>query len=191
MPTLHRINWIDSARGLCMTAILYDHTEIYYANDNIIPYEMYVINALTAFFFISGFLFWKEKPFQIKNKMTSIFRSLVIPYFIFTTAMAVHLPFYLHRTAITTNKVDTLYRKTQHGLLFLMWRHTATHRQNVQCGFAYLLFKPLIAFTCICLCACHLNHRNADNLQVRQNRLSGFSQTLSTRIIYLSFLYFK
>lgn len=49
MPTLHRINWIDSARGLCMTAILYDHTEIYYANDNIIPYEMYVINALTAF----------------------------------------------------------------------------------------------------------------------------------------------
>lgn len=89
MPTLHRINWIDSARGLCMTAILYDHTEIYYANDNIIPYEMYVINALTAFFFISGFLFWKEKPFQIKNKMKSIFRSLVIPYFIFTTAMAV------------------------------------------------------------------------------------------------------
>ena len=60
MPTLHRINWIDSARGLCMTAILYDHTEIYYANENIIPYEMYVINALTAFFFISGFLFCKE-----------------------------------------------------------------------------------------------------------------------------------
>lgn len=104
---------------------------------------------------------------------------------------AVHLPFYLHRTAITTNKVDTLYRKTQHGLLFLMWRHTATHRQNVQCGFAYLLFKPLVAFTCICLCACYLNHRNADDLQVRQNRLSGFFQTLSTHIIYLFSLYFK
>lgn len=89
MPIPHRISWIDSARGFCMIAILYFHTEIYYTNTTVIPYSMYVVNALVMFFFISGFLFYKENNFHIKQKIKSIFRSLIKPYFIFTAIISI------------------------------------------------------------------------------------------------------
>ena len=89
MPIPHRISWIDSVRGFCMIAILYFHTEIYYTNTTIIPYSMYVVNALVMFFFISGFLFYKENNFHIKKKIKSIFRSLIKPYFIFTAIISI------------------------------------------------------------------------------------------------------
>lgn len=37
-----RKHWVDVVRGICMTAILYDHTDIYYSDTNVIPYELYV-----------------------------------------------------------------------------------------------------------------------------------------------------
>lgn len=93
MKTLQRIKWIDSIRGLCMLSILLYHTEIYYTSNAIIPYHIYVVNALTTFFFISGFLFWKNKQnynlFQLKYKIRSIIRTLIVPYFVFTTIMAI------------------------------------------------------------------------------------------------------
>lgn len=85
---MQRKHWIDIARGICMAAILYDHTELYYTGDNIIPYHLYVTNALIAFYFISGYLFYKSETFYIKRKMSSIFRSLLRTYLIFTTLMA-------------------------------------------------------------------------------------------------------
>ncbi len=86
--------WIDSLRGICMIAILLDHTEIYYTGGNIINYNFYVVNALTIFFFLSGYLFYKETTSsdsnkELRRKLTSICRSIIMPYFIFTTAMAV------------------------------------------------------------------------------------------------------
>lgn len=128
-----------------MTAILYDHTEIYYANENIIPYEMYVINALTAFFFISGFLFWKGKPFQIKNKMTSIFRSLVIPYFIFTTAMAVPKAMVHGENIEITNIIKQILSGNASWFIAALiiaelffahpipWQRKNKHHHNMQC----------------------------------------------------------
>lgn len=89
IPIPNRISWIDSARGFCMIAILYFHTEIYYTNTTIIPYSMYVVNALVMFFFISGFLFYKENNFHIKQKIKSIFRTLIKPYFIFTAIISI------------------------------------------------------------------------------------------------------
>jgi len=52
-----RLAWIDMMRGICMVLILYFHTEYYYAEANIIPYSMYVCDALIAFFLVSGYLF--------------------------------------------------------------------------------------------------------------------------------------
>lgn len=86
-----RIGWIDTARGILMILILLFHTEVYYAGEEIIPYGLYVANALMAFFFISGYLFYKENggtAFSLKRKLRSILRGIVMPYFIFTTAMA-------------------------------------------------------------------------------------------------------
>ncbi len=43
-----------------MMAILYFHTEMYYAGKDLIPYACYVDNMLSVFFFISGYLMFKE-----------------------------------------------------------------------------------------------------------------------------------
>jgi fucose 4-O-acetylase-like acetyltransferase len=83
-----RKSWIDLLRGVCMMAILLDHTEIYYTGTNIIDYNLYVVDALVIFFFLSGYLFSKPQGFSIGHKLYSILRSLVIPYFVFTIIIA-------------------------------------------------------------------------------------------------------
>lgn len=83
-----RLLWIDLLRGFCMLAILLFHTEIYYTGDTIIPYSLYVVNALTTFYCISGYLMYREESFSIFHKLKSIVRSLLIPYLIFTSVMA-------------------------------------------------------------------------------------------------------
>lgn len=88
MITTERKIWIDILRGICMVCILLLHTEIYYTGSCIINYNLYVTNALTIFFFISGYLFYKEKEFSLKRKLVSIMRSLLLPYLIFTSFIA-------------------------------------------------------------------------------------------------------
>ena len=44
-----RIKWVDNLRGLCMMAILFDHTEHYYLGDNISNLNLYVTDALYIF----------------------------------------------------------------------------------------------------------------------------------------------
>lgn len=82
-----RKQWIDLLRGICMIAILWDHTEIYMSGQNIIPYSVYVTDALVIFFFLSGYLMFKENGFNIKHKIKSICKTLILPYFIFTIAI--------------------------------------------------------------------------------------------------------
>lgn len=94
--------WIDNLRGICMLAILLDHTEIYYAGKNIIDYNLYVANVLAIFFILSGYLMYKPTKFNIKHKLYSIFRTLLIPYFIFTTVM------YIPKNMIHGHSIDLL-----------------------------------------------------------------------------------
>lgn len=86
---MKRKQWIDNLRGICMMAILLLHTDIYYVDngtyDGILSYNLYVANAIVAFFFLSGYLMYSDKPFDLKRKLRSILRSIVLPYFIFTT----------------------------------------------------------------------------------------------------------
>lgn len=85
-----RISWIDTIRGISMMAILLFHTEVYCTGQGIIPYHLYVTNALIAFFFVSGYLFHHpDKEFSIRHKLMTILRKLVIPYFIFTLILAI------------------------------------------------------------------------------------------------------
>lgn len=83
-----RKTWIDLLRGICMMVILYFHTECYSKN-YLVPYDFYIPNALTIFYFLSGYLFYKETPFDIKHKVLSVLQYLVIPYFIFTSIIAI------------------------------------------------------------------------------------------------------
>ena len=90
MRTAEREEWVDRVRGICMLAILLFHTENYYNGVEILPYALYVDNVLIAFFFVSGYLFHSGKrPFSFLAKIRSIFRSIILPYFIFTTLIAV------------------------------------------------------------------------------------------------------
>lgn len=80
--------WIDLVRGFCMLAILVHHTEMYYVGEAIIDYRFFADNALCTFFFISGYLFYKETPFHLQYKLLSILKTIIIPYFIFMSVIA-------------------------------------------------------------------------------------------------------
>ncbi len=86
---MQRKVWIDLMRGISMMAILLFHTEMYYAGRDIISYNLYVANALCAFYFLSGYLFHSGRRFEPLKKLRSIVRGLLLPYFIFTLLIAV------------------------------------------------------------------------------------------------------
>jgi fucose 4-O-acetylase-like acetyltransferase len=84
-----RTSWIDFAKGICMSAIILDHTESYYIDTHhVLQYNWYVVNVLLVFFFISGYLFYKNEKFDLKHKIISICKRLLLPYFIFTSLIA-------------------------------------------------------------------------------------------------------
>lgn len=94
---LKRKPWVDLLRGICMLAILLDHTELYYTGINVINYNVYVVNALVLFFVLSGYLMYKENGFDIRKKIKSILRTLLLPYFLFSLLISIPKAlFYTH-----------------------------------------------------------------------------------------------
>ncbi len=84
-----RKTWIDTTRGICMLAIVLNHTDIYLAGDPVIAFDLFGTNALMTFFIVSGYLFYRGTAFSLRRKVTAEFKHLVVPYFIFTTLIAV------------------------------------------------------------------------------------------------------
>ncbi len=86
---MERVGWIDFLRGISMIMILVFHTGVYYKEYHVTPYYIYTTNAIILFYFISGYLFYRNSTFQWRKRIISIVRSLLIPYFIFTTLIAI------------------------------------------------------------------------------------------------------
>jgi len=87
---MNRIGWIDFLQGFSMILILVYHTEVYYKGEDVAtPYYVYTTNAIILFYFISGFLLYKETSFDIRHKLYSIGRYLLVPYFLFTSVIAI------------------------------------------------------------------------------------------------------
>ncbi len=84
--------------------IIFDHTEMCFTGKNIIPYELYVPDVLMTFFFLSGYLFYRLDGFQVRHKLISVLQSLVLPYFIFVTLLAVPKAF-LHGNALMVSEM--------------------------------------------------------------------------------------
>lgn len=84
MKNGERMHWVDMMRGFCMLAILYFHPEMYYAGSDVTPYAAYVDNVLAAFFFLSGYLFFKVSRRPVRYRLRRIWRTLVVPYFVFS-----------------------------------------------------------------------------------------------------------
>ena len=90
---IERLHWIDFARGLCMVAIVFYHTESYYIDVYHVFQYNWISNFLKAFFFLSGYLlFKKEQQYDsafLIYKLNRIFKTLIIPYFVFTLILTV------------------------------------------------------------------------------------------------------
>lgn len=86
---MERVGWIDFLRGMAMILILVFHTEAYYKEYDVTPYYIYTTNAIILFYFISGYLFYRQSTFNLSHKLKSIVRNMLIPYFIFTSFIAV------------------------------------------------------------------------------------------------------
>lgn len=84
-----RKHWIGLLRGCCMLTILLFHTESYVAGEALIPYYLYVGDALVIFFYLSGYLTYRPEGFSLRHKTRSILHRLVIPYLAFTTLIAI------------------------------------------------------------------------------------------------------
>ena len=95
---MERVGWIDFLRGISMIAILVFHTEMYYKTYDVTPYYIYTTNAIILFYFISGYLFYRRGMFSIRKKAEAIVRSLLVPYFIFTTMIGILKPLVRHQT---------------------------------------------------------------------------------------------
>ena len=84
----NRIYWVDMLRGFCILAILWFHTEMYYAGTDMIPYAMYVGNVLAIFFFLSGYVSYRRSPFNVRGMLYGVCRWLLVPYLVFTSLAA-------------------------------------------------------------------------------------------------------
>lgn len=87
---MERKHWVDLIKGVSMLVVLIAHTDIYYTGRLLGEYHYSLLPALLIFFTMSGYLMYHEhKEFDLYHKLTSIFKTLVVPYFIFMTVIYV------------------------------------------------------------------------------------------------------
>ena len=78
------IIWINTGRALCMICVYIAHCNVYYLNHISPLYFLYKPFYLAFFFFLSGFLFFKNLDnFLFKKKISSILNKLVWPVIFF------------------------------------------------------------------------------------------------------------
>lgn len=78
------IIWINTGRALCMICVYIAHCNVYYLNHTSPLYFLYKPFYLAFFFFLSGFLFFKNLDnFPFKKKISSILNKLVWPVIFF------------------------------------------------------------------------------------------------------------
>ena len=102
---MERLKWIDLLRGFCMIAILWFHTEMYYVGFDKTPYAFYVGDVLAVFFIISGYLFYQA---DTNKRLKSILRYILLPYFIFTSVIAIAKYFVYQDRNIGSLVIDIL-----------------------------------------------------------------------------------
>ena len=86
-----RIDWIDTAKGLCMILVIVGHT---------LPYGNLMRNFIfsfhmPAFFFLSGMTFRPEKYKTCLDYIKKRGRTLILPYFAVTNCDRKHFPFHI------------------------------------------------------------------------------------------------
>lgn len=88
-----------------MMVILWFHTEMYYVGYDKTPYAFYVGDVLAVFFMISGFLFYQS---DMNKRVRSVLRYILLPYFIFTSVIAIAKYFIYQDRSIGSLVIDIL-----------------------------------------------------------------------------------
>ena len=150
-----RIVWVDMARGLAMLTILWAHTSVYYADGFASSYTLTVLNALAVFFFVSGYLFMSpDKEFSVGHKLRSVFRSLVVPYLIFTLAILFLKLWLMVATSIfcrllclcSTAKLHGLCLRSLWSRLIIAWSCLGVSFFVLRVGQEHLFLRHLACF---------------------------------------------
>lgn len=84
----NRIEYIDALRGFTMILVIYHHIAFWCMDNNELGYnEFFIKFRMPTFFFISGWLFYKENRLWDKKTISSIlrnkFRVQIIPFLFF------------------------------------------------------------------------------------------------------------
>lgn len=78
------IAWINTGRALCILCVYIAHCNVYFQNHESPLYFIYKPFYLSFFFFISGFLFFKDlDKFPFKKKIAGIVNKLLWPVIVF------------------------------------------------------------------------------------------------------------
>jgi len=84
---MERKNWIDIGKGISILVVILHHTEIYYTGSPSLATRFLIPPIMNFFFFISGYLYTKSPQVSPKKKLIQISRSILLPYFIFTSVI--------------------------------------------------------------------------------------------------------
>lgn len=80
------IAWINTGRAICMLCVYIAHCNFYYMFYKTPVYFVYKPFYLSFFFFISGFLFFKNlEKFPFKHKGKNLINKLILPTLLFST----------------------------------------------------------------------------------------------------------
>ena len=80
------IEWINTGRALCMLCVFIAHCNFYYQEHISVIYFIYKPFYMSFFFFMSGFLFFKElDKYPFKKKIKNIIYKLLWPIIFFPT----------------------------------------------------------------------------------------------------------
>lgn len=96
-----RIEWVDMGKGICMSLVIYFHSQIYYANDFSSSF-WFLPFYLSFFFFIAGYLFPWDRDIDLKQSLIHLFRRVILPYFIFTSIV------WFPKALVHGNSIDIL-----------------------------------------------------------------------------------
>lgn len=170
-------------RGLSMIAIIAFHTEVYYKETDVTPYYLYTTNAIILFYFISGYLFYRERPLCLKRKISGIIRTMLVPYFIFTVLLTI--PKYLIRNESMDWQEIALHILSGRASWFIVSLIVAETVFSVLLVVSKGSLRWLSAVAVVCFTGYFLVHFNVHNFWQWQDAL------LTVSFLYAGYVYHR
>lgn len=133
--TKDRINWIDWAKCIAITMVVYGHTP--QLKDSFLPYYVCLFH-IPFFYFISGYL--TKARFDTKEEFNKCKKSLIIPYFLYNIIFYPYWAVRLYLDEGVNFSFSEYIIKPIIGLLFLQIDTPISYSVNGAMWFIVVLF---------------------------------------------------